>query len=303
MGYGCSSILKRPLLWGTPAFLSIEPTNACNLHCLECPTGNGSSKVVKGFASNDLITCMLSYITTSVLHVNLFFQGEPFMHKDIIMFIEKMAAKTFVTISTNGHFFNEKIVRELIEVQPYKIIISFDGLNQETYSKYRIDGDFAKVMSGIQLLRSEKETIKKAFPIIELQCLLFNYTELQQQGIILLAKQLGADTLVFKKAQFYNVANAQDMLPSTGNSRYYIENNELKTKKVLLNRCWRSWNGVVITWNGDVLPCCFDKDKTFVLGNVFTLPFESICKNHKRRNFMQQIINQKQRIAMCNNCT
>ena len=34
-----SRLRRRPLQWGLPLTLSIEPTTACNLRCPECPSG------------------------------------------------------------------------------------------------------------------------------------------------------------------------------------------------------------------------------------------------------------------------
>ena len=37
--YQISKFLKKPLVWGRPFAMSIEPTTACNLGCTECPSG------------------------------------------------------------------------------------------------------------------------------------------------------------------------------------------------------------------------------------------------------------------------
>jgi hypothetical protein len=37
--YHVTRMLKRPVQWGLPMTISIEPTTACNLRCPECPSG------------------------------------------------------------------------------------------------------------------------------------------------------------------------------------------------------------------------------------------------------------------------
>ena len=89
VSFHLSILTKKHILWGKPAFISIEPTNVCNLKCPECPTGGGFSNVNKGFASNELITALIPSIKESVLHVNMFFQGEPFLNKSFVDFISR----------------------------------------------------------------------------------------------------------------------------------------------------------------------------------------------------------------------
>ena len=39
-------------------------------------------------------------------------------------------------------------------------------------------------------------------------------------------------------------------------------------KNGLNNYCWKLWHANVITWDGLVVPCCFDKDAMHRLGNL-----------------------------------
>jgi radical SAM protein with 4Fe4S-binding SPASM domain len=290
-------------MWGNPAFLSIEPTNICNLKCPECPTGGGFSNVKKGYATPELITKLLPSVKESILHINMFFQGEPFLNNSVLEYTRKLSPYTFITVSTNGHFITLKNAKEIIDAGFYKIIVSLDGINQEQYAKYRKGGDFNKVIDSVKLLVSAKKKCKTAFPIIQLQCLLFNYTETIKDKFKSLAKELDVDTVVFKTAQFYNEDNAKAMLPSDSNSRYVIKNDKVEINHEVENRCWRMWNGAVITWNGDVVPCCFDKDKKFVHGNVFATQLFAVWKHPLYVNFRSKILLDRKGIEMCNNCS
>jgi len=303
ISFRLSIIVKKPILWGTPAFLSIEPTNVCNLHCPECPTGGGFSNVNKGFASQALIDTILPSIKKSILHVNLFFQGEPFLNKSVVDYAKQMSPFTFITVSTNGHFITNENAKDVINAGFYKIIISLDGINQEQYSKYRKGGEFQKVIDAINSLVIAKEQLKSPFPIIEVQCLLFKHTESIKDQFESLAKKLKVDSLQFKTAQFYNEENAKELMPSIENSRYTVENDTIVINHKIKNRCWRLWSSTVITWNGDIVPCCFDKDKKYVQGNVFSTQLFDVWKHLTYQNFRKQILTQRKAIEMCNNCS
>ena len=76
---------------------------------------------------------------------------------------------------------------------------------------------------------------------------------------------------------------------------------ELKNK--LLNQCWRMWQGCVITWDGKIVPCCFDKDAKYKLGNLERDTFESIWFSESYNNFRRSILKSRNQIDICTNCT
>lgn len=286
-----------------PSFISIEPTNICNLQCPECPTGNGSSKVEKGKISIDLFRSIIPQIQKRAIFVNVYFQGEPFIHESII----KMAslihkAKMISSISTNAHFINSGNAAEIVKSGITKIIVSLDGHNQETYELYRRNGQLEKVLQGIEALSNAKKELKSNTPLIELQCLLFKHTEHKQAEIKALGKKYGANITVFKTAQFYSTENIA-MLPETKNSRYKIQNNSLLRTQKIKNKCWRMWSSCVITWQGNIVPCCFDKNHSFSYGNLNDSNFETILSSKSTANFKQKVHCNRKSIEMCRNCT
>ena len=64
--------------------------------------------------------------------------------------------------------------------------------------------------------------------------------------------------------------------------------------------CLRVWSGVVVTTNGDVLPCCYDKDRTFAYGNIVHTPLAELFRNDKARAFRQAALNEQPQI--CKEC-
>ena len=69
------------------------------------------------------------------------------------------------------------------------------------------------------------------------------------------------------------------------------------------NHCWRMWSGSVITWNGTVVPCCFDKDAKYSFGNLNNISFSEIWKNDAYQNVRKNIIKNRTDIEICKNCT
>lgn len=58
----------------------------------------------------------------------------------------------------------------------------------------------------------------------------------------------------------------------------------------------------VITWEGDVIPCCFDTEARYKMGNIFEERLEDIWNNEKYQSFRKTILNQQEQMMICKNC-
>ncbi len=299
-----SSLLKIHFFKSHPAFVSVEPTNICNLRCPECPTGNKSSIVPKGKMDLELCGRIFPQIKKYVIFSNLYFQGEPFLNDNVIEMIRLAHKEKILTsISSNAHFITRDNAENIVKSGLTKIIISLDGHNQRTYEKYRKNGQYQKVIDGLAALQDAKKKLNSHFPLIELQCLLFKHTEVNTKKIQAIGKRYNVDLIKFKTAQFYDSQNV-DMLPSDKNSRYDVDDNgELNIKKNFKNRCWKMWSSCVIAWNGNVLPCCFDKNHSFAFGNIMNSSFDEIWYSAKYQTFRKNIQTNRKQVTMCQNCS
>lgn len=298
-------LVKKQVIWGLPCFYSIEPTNACNLACSECPTGNKTSKREKKSIDVSRYIYVIKIIKKYCLHLNLFFQGEPFLHESIIELIKiGHKANIFTCISTNGHFLSEENAVNVINSGLDKIIISLDGIDYQSYKKYRINGNFDLVVDGIKTLSENKKKFKRSHPIIEVQCLILSSTENKMPEFKQFAQNLGADIVTFKTAQFYDLKNRTGLMPKSKPARYIKnETGEFVINRKLKPYCYRLWTNPVITASGDFLPCCFDKYSTFVQGNIFSENIHQIWNSKSYKNFRKKVMMNRESIDICRNCT
>jgi radical SAM protein with 4Fe4S-binding SPASM domain len=213
--------------------------------------------------------------------------------------------KIYTTTSTNAHFLTDNLARKTVESGLDRIIISLDGLDQDTYEKYRIGGSVEKVLEGTRNLVKWKKELKSFKPFIILQFIVFSTNEHQVPALKQLARDLGVDKLEIKTAQLYNFEEGNSLLPENKSfSRYrqksagkYIINNPLN------NHCFRMWRGCVVTWDGLVVPCCFDKDAEHRLGDLKKDSFKTIWKGRPYDNFRQKLFASRRGIDICRNCT
>lgn len=291
---------------GLPFSLSIEPTTACNLGCPECPSGLKQFTRPTGKVSLDLHRKMLEQTRKSVFYINYYFQGEPFLHPEFLELIkEAKRHRIYTATSTNAHFINQKKAEEIVKSGLDRLIISIDGLTQETYENYRVHGSLNKVLEGTKHLIAAKEKLQSKTPHLIFQFLAVKPNEHEIPEVFKLGKKLGIDEVRIKSAQLYDYKNGNPLMPESEKySRYKLQSDgTYKLKYALGNHCWRMWSSSVLTWDGKVVPCCFDKDAHHVLGTIESASFDEIWRSPAYVNFRNAVLNHREQIEICQNCS
>ncbi|HSN50748.1 MAG TPA: radical SAM protein [Bacteroidales bacterium] len=308
-GYLLSRLARKVYHWGNPVSVSIEPTNRCNLHCPECPSGQLQLTRSKGNISYERYVRIIDPLAKDLFYLNLYFQGEPYMHPDFFRLVKYAAGKgIFVSTSTNGHFLTPENVRQTLESGLNKLIISLDGTNQPSYEAYRKGGSFDRVAEGIRELVRQKKEQSALIPKVVIQFIVFKTNQDQIAEVKRLGREWGVDKVEIKTAQFYNFDKGNPLMPDNEKfSRYRkIKGDDgmtrFETRNNMPDHCWRIWSSCVFTWEGDVVPCCYDKDGTLSMGNIDTKSFQEIWRNRSYTSFRQQILTERKEVGICRNC-
>lgn len=306
LSFEISRIRKKPVLWGKPFALSIEPTTACNLGCPACPSGLKEFTRPTGKINLQKHQNWLDQVSKNVFYINYYFQGEPFLHPQFLELIkEAKRQKIYTATSTNAHFIDEKKATEIVESGLDRLIISIDGLTQETYESYRIHGNLSKVIAGAKALVSAKKIAKSATPHLIFQFLVVKANEHQIPEVQQLANQLGIDEVRFKTAQVYDYKNGNELIPENERYARYVKQKDgtYRFKYKGGNSCWRMWSSSVLTWDGQVVPCCFDKDAQHTLGSLQDQSLHEIWKNSSYQSFRKALLTNRDGIDICTNCS
>lgn len=292
--------------WGYPISLSIEPTTACNLRCPECPSGLRTFTRPTGKLNLSLLEKILQDVKGYCTYINFYFQGEPYLHPEFFELV-KAAGKAgiYTATSTNAHFLDDVRAKKTVESGLDQLIISIDGTEQSTYESYRKEGDLSKVIAGTKTILEWKRKLKSSTPHIIFQFLVVAPNEHQIDEVRALGKKLGVDEVRLKTAQIYDFVNGNPLIPKNEKYARYKANADgtWSIKNPLDNHCWRMWSGAVITWDGKVLPCCFDKDAHHSMGNIANQRFKDIWKSEQYDNFRAQILQSRSEVEMCKNCS
>jgi radical SAM protein with 4Fe4S-binding SPASM domain len=296
-----SSVAGSAEIYGMPVTISVEPTNHCNLNCPECLSGSGLMTRQLGFMDPGLFDKIVTELKPYILTMSLYFQGEPMLHPHFFSFLNK-SLKINTTVSTNGHFLSAVNAEKLAGSGLNKLIISLDGMNQATYSAYRINGDFFSVIQGIKNVSEARKRLSSSLKLV-IQFLVNRQNEHQIPDAKDFADSVNAE-LKLKSMQIINGKAFEKWLPCRENfRRYELKGNKYVIRSRFPDRCTRLWFNPVITWDGKVLPCCFDKNTDHVMGDLNESSFREIWNGTEYRMFRKGILSGRNLTAICRNCT
>ncbi len=295
-----------PRIGGLPFSISFEPTTACNLRCPECPSGLRSFTRPTGNLKQDLFTRVIDELAPDLWALTFYFQGEPYINPNFLDMVRIANDRGLYTnTSTNAHFLTEEKAEATVRSGLSRLIISLDGTDQETYSAYRREGELAKVIEGAERIVKWKKKLKSLTPHVVFQFLVVKPNEHQIPEARTLAKRIGVDDLWLKTAQIYAPTDDHALIPTQDKyARYKRDANGFwQVKNKLEDSCWKMWHSCVITWDGRVVPCCFDKDAHHVLGDLRTHSFRELWHSDAYNDFRSKLLRSRSSIEMCRNCS
>jgi len=268
---------KKVRLGYLPVRLWIEPTSLCNLRCIMCPNKD-LEKSQKGFMEFDLFKKIVDEARGFVFDVHLLHRGESLLHPDFFKMVRYAHEAGLVTrFHTNGTLLNEEKSYQLIESGLDQFAFSFDGFDQETYERIRVQASFEKTVGNIvRFLEIKKRLgVRKPYTILEL----IHFPELFDDGGRAKFREfkdrfrgLPLDKLVVKELHNW----AGDFGAAQKGSSYAP--------------CTFLWHALIIFWDGSVLPCTQDFHGYYGLGNVKETAISEIWNNDKMMELRRKVI-------------
>jgi radical SAM protein with 4Fe4S-binding SPASM domain len=298
--------LKKPVQWGLPFSISIEPTTSCNLRCPECPSGLRSFTRPTGMLNAALFRQIIDQVHPHVNYLTFYFQGEPYLHTEFLDMVRYARTKKIYTAtSTNAHYLKDANAKKTVESGLDRLIISIDGTTQETYKSYRVGGHLNKVIEGAKNIVKWKRQLKSTTPYVIFQFLVVKPNEHQVEEVKELAREIGVDEVLLKTAQVYDYEHGNPLIPENEQYSRYTKQADgtYRIKNTLENSCWKLWHSCVVTWDGKVVPCCFDKDAQYRLGDLQQVPFKDIWFGKDYHEFRRKLVRSRKEIDICTNCS
>lgn len=277
---------SRRVVAGSPYEWEIDTTNICQLKCPLCHTGKGTIHRDQGVMHYDLFTEIVDQIKNSCMWLTLYSWGEPFLNPRIHEYIEyahKQKIATLISSNLNKPLtpsMAEQVIKSRLDV----LIVSLDGITQDVYEVYRVNGHLDRVLDNLRLLSEKKRELGSKTPHIEWQFIVMQQNEHQVDEARALAGELGVDSLVFKKVDFPHgeddIALADKWLPRQ-HPEYLREDPFYKPYQENGGVCWRLWRSAVVNWDGGFAPCCYLTDKIQDFGDLNESSVKEVWNNTK----------------------
>ena len=253
----------------------------------------------------ELFRTILNDVRAHAHTMQFYFQGEPMLNRQLPEMIRLAhEAGLYTVVSTNAQALDQASATALTQAGLNRIIVSMDGYSQAIYEQYRVGGSVQKAKDALRFM-SEAKRQHHSKLTIELQCLLLSTNQAEWGMLRREYKQLGADRLTLKTAQLYDFEHGNPLMPADSRYsryRYDVKLGKYVLKRPLRNRCLRLWSGCVIDTNGNILPCCYDKNEQFVLGNIREQPLRQIWHGTKACDFRNEVMTRRAEINICTNC-
>jgi len=276
---------RREELATYPYWLTLDPANFCTLRCPFCPTGQNRGSREKARLSLDNFKKIIEELGPYLIHIDFCNWGEPLLNKDIYEMIR--CAKGYgidTKIDSNLNVFSEEDAENIVSSGLDKIIVSIDGASRDSYSKYRVGGDFDAALNNLKLLIKKKRALKKTNPYICWQFLVFRHNEHEIDKAKSMGRELGVDDVSITKA----FIGDKDWIPLNEQYSHY-KNSEIGDgqytsgyfKPPKTEFCNWPWEAIAVNSNGSVSPCCSVEDEKYDFANILTQPFKELWNNKK----------------------
>lgn len=291
---------KKIMLESMPYNVVIEPTNSCNLQCPLCSTGIGAKTREKGILQFENFKKVIDEIKDYVLQLSLQNWGEATLVKDLPKMI-KYASENgiFTRLSTNFSVkYNDEFMRELILSGLGILVIDLDGTDQETYEKYRKNGDLNLVLENTKKAVEIKKKNSVVYPRIQTRMIVMKHNEHQIEEFRKISRDMNVDEMELGNIQM-NPNTAKNWLPK--NQKYVYESYLKETK---ITPCHWPWSGMTINWDGGVSPCCVVDDEKSDFGDIFEQGVKKLWNNEYYMSARSVFSKEKNhsKSTICNMC-
>ncbi len=270
--------------------MNIELSSHCNYRCVGCPSSDDRLLRGKGHMDLELFKKISRQMKNSLEKTYLWNYGEPLLNPEIEKILDtvgKISAETI--LSTNGALIEDfEDLKFLLNLD--KLIISFNGLDRETYN-YHQKGDFDKAVRGLE--KAVKITRDSDTEMV-LQMVVNKKNLEQKEEFFKYSKNVGADKAVLKS--FNNMSGEK-----TIEEQFIPEDERYSRKKGGRPDYLPCLESMVVNWDGTVVPCCWDYKGEHLLGNIRNNDLYEVWNSNRFKKFRENI--KRRELDICSDCS
>ncbi len=217
---------------------------------------------------------LMDEVAASLVAIAFWQWGEPLLHPCIVQMVREAHERGILTfLSTNAQSAPEEFdLTGLLRSGLDMLIVSMDGVTQETYRSFRTDGDVEKVRQFTRAITRTKRDLGLEWPVINVRAIATSGNEAEIRSVREFAHEAGADLFSVKSVSLYYEADPRSpSLPRQERYRsfQYRGNAEAVAYAAMPNLCTKPWAWPTLRQDGTLLLCECDHSMSAALGNVF----------------------------------
>ncbi len=257
-----------------PRSIRIEASSLCQLKCPSCPNASDAAypAIGRGYLRRDDFERLLDD-NSFIRNVELSNYGEMFLNPDLLGILRVAHERRVRLTADNGVNLNsvdEEQLEGLVRYRVRSLSCSLDGASVETYGRYRVNGDFDRVIRNIETINRYKQMYGSRYPLLTWQFIIFGHNEHE----IPLAREhahalgMGFRLKLAWDDSFSPVHDPDRVRREVG----YASRSEYRLRHGIDQYhgiCRMLWEQPQINWDGSVLGCSRNFWRVFS-GNVFS---------------------------------
>ena len=294
---------------GYPYMVQVAPTGLCDQQCEFCPVEvqGSSQKVHMPF---DTFEKLIDEAGDYLLYAIMWSWGEPLLSPDVYrMFRYAREHQVLTVTSSNLRSFSTQEAEEMVASGLDSLIIALDGATAETHEQLRPGGDYQRVVDHTRMIVEEKLRQGSSTPFLNLRMVVSRKNEAEIAAFRVLARELGVDMVSFKAYSTRQSGASdptvdRDMAPQEQELRWYDYSDDFKGKKRKARRfnCRFMWTKPQLYADGQIVPCEFDVDSSYSLGNLNEQSFDEIWFGEHAKEMRKQYGRSRKRLGFCKDC-
>lgn len=279
-------IMAEPWEKEFPKAIQIETDSRCNSRCTYCPYSSTSKKFDYSKLDKSLFLKILEEISIHKPKVVApYLNNEPLLDKDIvekIKLIRQMMPNVFIDLATNGSLLTTSLSASLLdkEIRINEIKINIPSTEPEDYKN--ITGlKYYKTLDNVrQFIGLAKATkFKGRYRIVIVS------SDKPEKEIEFWTRE-GIEAKVYKKISRGGIIDTGMPVKEESNGCKYNREKE--------------WFHILST--GQVILCCMDWNRRYILGDINQQSISEIWNSEKYRELRRNIQNSTDKDFICNNC-
>jgi radical SAM protein with 4Fe4S-binding SPASM domain len=246
--------------------------------------------------SEEVYRSAIEQIAATTRDANLHHFGESLLHPKLGPFIALASARSIRTyLSVNPGLLNETRIRTLIDNGLHELVLSMDGVTPETLTAVRGTAarDISRAEQMIFRLLEYKASARNKAPSIVLQFVA------QRQN----AHEASQWLQHWSQVPGIDNVRIKPFVTWTGD---HAAINELAIQEKTAPAeviCDKPWTSVTVLWDGRVVPCCFDYDGIYPLGDLRTHSLREIWNSPESQALRaSHKANDLEGIRLCRHC-